>query len=310
MAKEIHIDADEFLNFQKKNIEENVNNVDTLFFDEACIKKYIKDNDFYVCIIENFRYYIKNKVFHRDDGPAVLENGHKEWWENGKLHRENGPAIERSNGDKEWYFMGELHRIDGPAIISKYLGKKWYINGELHRIDGPAVEWSDGDKKWYQNGKLHRLDGPAIIYYEDNKIGEEYWYYHGKPHRIDGPAEIYYTDGKIVGKIWCQNGKPHRIDGPAVEFSDREDYRDESNDISGYGFKFRYPEMKNYFIEDVEYEKEEWEPIAKIFRKNKNKLVNKYARRWYEKCDKPDTIIWKNRIEKGWEEVEELYVKK
>jgi hypothetical protein len=37
------------------------------------------------------------------DGPAViLSSGHKEWWENGKLHREDGPAIIYPNGEKAW----------------------------------------------------------------------------------------------------------------------------------------------------------------------------------------------------------------
>ena len=30
-------------------------------------------------------------------------NGSKQWFLNGKLHREDGPAIEHANGIKEWY---------------------------------------------------------------------------------------------------------------------------------------------------------------------------------------------------------------
>ena len=30
----------------------------------------------------------------------VYPNGDKEWWLNGKLHREDGPAIEDADGDK------------------------------------------------------------------------------------------------------------------------------------------------------------------------------------------------------------------
>jgi hypothetical protein len=48
---------------------------------------------------------------------------------NGKLHRENGPAVEFTNGDKSWY-----------------------INGKWHREDGPAVEHADGYKWWFLNG--------------------------------------------------------------------------------------------------------------------------------------------------------------
>ena len=73
----------------------------------------------------------KCKVLHRTDGAAVdCTNGHKEWWQNGRLHRENGPAVERADG-----------------------GKRWYQNGQRHRIDGPAGEYPNGAKYWYINDK-------------------------------------------------------------------------------------------------------------------------------------------------------------
>ena len=36
-----------------------------------------------------------------------MANGYKFWCLNGKLHREDGPAIEWANGDKEWYLNDE-----------------------------------------------------------------------------------------------------------------------------------------------------------------------------------------------------------
>ena len=32
----------------------------------------------------------------------VDKNGNRSWLVNGKLHREDGPAIEKANGYKEW----------------------------------------------------------------------------------------------------------------------------------------------------------------------------------------------------------------
>jgi hypothetical protein len=61
----------------------------------------------------------------------VYANGYKFWYLNGKLHREDGPAIEWADGDK-W----------------------WYLNGKLHREDGPAIEYASGDKRWYLNDDL------------------------------------------------------------------------------------------------------------------------------------------------------------
>ena len=46
---------------------------------------------------------------------TILRNGDKEWRMDGKLHRLNGPAIERANGAKEWYQNGKRHRLNGPA---------------------------------------------------------------------------------------------------------------------------------------------------------------------------------------------------
>ena len=60
----------------------------------------------------------------------VNNYGEKSWWLNGKLHREDGPAYERSDGSKAWY-----------------------LNGKRHREDGPAVEFADGDNSWYLNGE-------------------------------------------------------------------------------------------------------------------------------------------------------------
>jgi hypothetical protein len=94
----------------------------------------------------------------------------------GKLHREDGPAIERANGDKYWYINDKRHREDGPAIEWANGYKAWYINGKRHREDGPAIEWANGDKEWWVNGECHREDGPAIEW----AGGTKSWYINGE----------------------------------------------------------------------------------------------------------------------------------
>ena len=50
-------------------------------------------------------YYWKNRLHHREDGPAIeMESGDKFWIIRGQYHREDGPAIEFSNGDIRWYY--------------------------------------------------------------------------------------------------------------------------------------------------------------------------------------------------------------
>ena len=84
---------------------------------------------------------------------TIDEYGDKVWTLNGKIHREDGPAIERSDGSKEWCLNGDLHCEDGPAIEYPNGSKFWYLNGLLHREDGPAIEWAVGTKEWWVNGK-------------------------------------------------------------------------------------------------------------------------------------------------------------
>lgn len=78
-----------------------------------------------------------------------LENGNKVWKNKaGKLHREDGPAIERASGSKEWWIDGELHREDGPAV-DLVLYNEWYLYGKLHRKYGPAIEWGKWGNDWW-----------------------------------------------------------------------------------------------------------------------------------------------------------------
>ena len=56
------------------------------------------------------------------------------------------------DGVKMYYFNGKLYREDGPAIIYPSGIKQWYQNGELHREDGPALEHYSGVNMWYLDG--------------------------------------------------------------------------------------------------------------------------------------------------------------
>jgi hypothetical protein len=83
----------------------------------------------------------------------IDEYGTKKWYQNGELHREDGPAREYSDGDKEWYFNGKRHREGGPAV--EYDKRKyWYQNDLLHRKDGPAVEYDEYQGWWYKGEQI------------------------------------------------------------------------------------------------------------------------------------------------------------
>ena len=66
----------------------------------------------------------------------------------------NKPECETfPSGTKAWYLNGKLHREDGPALEYSSGTKEWYLNGKRHREDGPAVEHPDGTKYWFLNGE-------------------------------------------------------------------------------------------------------------------------------------------------------------
>ena len=82
-------------------------------------------------------------------------DGEKLWFQDGKLHRTVGPAVEHPNGTKEWYLNGKKHRTDGPALEDADGTKSWFQNGKWHRTDGPAIEHPDGTKEWYLFGEKY-----------------------------------------------------------------------------------------------------------------------------------------------------------
>jgi hypothetical protein len=85
----------------------------------------------------------------------VYNNGDKEWFLNGKLHREDGPAIEHSNGYKSWFLNGKRHREDGPAVEFCNSYKSWFLDGkELTEQEHKAAT-----SKPTCEGKIVEIDG-------------------------------------------------------------------------------------------------------------------------------------------------------
>jgi hypothetical protein len=107
---------------------------------------------------------IANKLISGDGTELDLatENGVMEddgfhncrWTLNGKLHRLDGPAIERADGARAWYINGKRHRISGPAVIGHNGYEMWCQNEIIHRsvTDGPAIVRPDGTREWAENG--------------------------------------------------------------------------------------------------------------------------------------------------------------
>lgn len=107
-------------------------------------------------------YYLDGKL-HREDGPAIIrEDGQMFWFLNGEaitqaqyMEKTNNTATQYiiKNTGGTFYFkdrrMTIYHREDGPAYVGVSGTKEWYLNGKRHREDGPAIEYSNGAKEWW-----------------------------------------------------------------------------------------------------------------------------------------------------------------
>ena len=95
-----------------------------------------------IVLKDGIEIWYKDGKKHRDnDLPAVVDSdGTEKWYKDGKKHRDNDlPAVIyggfSSLNREEWWLNGELHREKGPAVIDHDTGWKYYKNGKLHRLD-------------------------------------------------------------------------------------------------------------------------------------------------------------------------------
>lgn len=103
------------------------------------------------------------------NGCFVCETG-REWYSDGRLHREDGPAFEGNDGVKKWYRNGLLHRVGGAAEIYPQGARAWLQDGLLHRTDGPALSYGGGSNCWYVRGRQFTRD--EFYCYVDTITGE------------------------------------------------------------------------------------------------------------------------------------------
>jgi len=108
--------------------------------------------------------------------------------EKGELHSfDDNPAIEMAYGYKEWYKDGKLHRDNGPASIDKLFDfsvtYSYYKEGRLHRFLGPAylivIEGIKTYEAYYIKGKLHNPIGPAKVWYPPFYTFDRVFFIHG-----------------------------------------------------------------------------------------------------------------------------------
>jgi len=163
-----------------------------------------------------------NKLTHVGYELFVHPTGTKNWFLNGRHHREDGPAVEFTSGNKYWFLNGEPHREDGPAVEKANGSKMWWLNGQRHRVDGPAIEYIGGDKEWYIHGI--QISEEEFNYLEGNGKESEKKNRNKAPvyKKVKAPTSRGYQfciDNRGI-KNWYKDGLFHREDGPAEEWPD------------------------------------------------------------------------------------------
>lgn len=46
------------------------------------------------------------------------KNGARRWYRDGRLHREDGPAIERADGTREWWLFGRRYETEAEFVAA------------------------------------------------------------------------------------------------------------------------------------------------------------------------------------------------
>jgi len=162
-----------------------------------------------------------------------------EYWENGKLHRVDHPAVEirfEYEGNKYlfeyWFLNGVSFNPDGWSSYGNNITtmtviffKNTNAKGELHSNDDSPSYYKlyDNNLKDKLNLKIHYKNG---IQYRENDLPcyisdtEEIWHNaKGELHREHGPVIIKKNkEGGIVSEQYYKNGLLSRNDGPAVVY--------------------------------------------------------------------------------------------
>lgn len=85
---------------------------------------------------------------------TVSPTGDVEYYEDGVLHRDDGPAVVRVDGKVVYYYRGCKQRDEeyGPTSFHPKGTMKYYFMGDLHRDEGPAVIRADGTVEYWKRG--------------------------------------------------------------------------------------------------------------------------------------------------------------
>ena len=87
------------------------------------------------------------------------DEGNKGWYLNGKLHREDGPALEYADGSNSWYLNGKLHReeVMGNNTKDNVNSPSHYNQAGIECIDAIKASLGDGYQDYCKGNVMKYL---------------------------------------------------------------------------------------------------------------------------------------------------------
>lgn len=84
------------------------------------------------------QYWFKDGKIHREDGPAIVSANVQHWCKDGKMHREDGPASVFSNGRHFFYINGE--EMTEQEFLERTQPAKELTVAEIEKLLGHRVK--------------------------------------------------------------------------------------------------------------------------------------------------------------------------
>ena len=118
---------------------------------------------------------------HRDGAPAVVGKYWEQWWQHGKLHRDNGPAVtithtDTSGDTTEWWF--DNIQLPNLSKLSTYFSIK-ILKVTPRRMGGFGfdIECEGGKIHTSFNNEIHEYNSPAVFYTKNGEKRCQRWRY-------------------------------------------------------------------------------------------------------------------------------------
>jgi len=84
-------------------------------------------------------WYDSDGKWHREDGPAIEKSGSTFWYKHGRFHREGGPAIEHADGRTEFWLENVRYTHEHYLFRLKILES---LNKcKLLKLKDKKIEW-------------------------------------------------------------------------------------------------------------------------------------------------------------------------